>query len=388
MPSRPVFAGLCVVAIAAVTSTSVAAQSKIHLREVCDSQTVFTLVGADLETGRILLALRSAQPPIPGWLVELETEEARAHLHFRDPAERRASGSVAPGPVLTAVPCGSACRRIEAWEDGEWVPIGAPLSVSDRGTLQTGYDAGGRPWAVVVEATDRPGRVRVTASRLEARIWRPAGRALADSVGFPAVQASPADAEAILVGSQRFSLDAPPRPWLRGVPQNGRGSQVVAITADAAAWLGGGGSLMITRDRGRTWRRSSRTRKDEVGGWVHELRADLPLHLADGEFPTLWTAPTMEDAGAGGSGLDLTSWSAGDSWRDVARLPAAYPRGLSPEFQPQHILVDDNGRWILVGSCVDTPTGAALELLTVDAQGRAKAVQTRLDPAWLAQSTD
>lgn len=372
------------VLVAVASATPIAAQTKIHLREVCDPQSVLTLAGADLEAGHLLLALRSEQPPIPGWLIDLDTTVGRASLHMRDPTEGRIGGSVASGPVLSALRCGTACRQIEAWEDGRWTRVGPPLSVAERGTLETGYDAGGRPWTAVLETAGRPGRVRVAASRLEDRIWRPAGRAIADAVGFPAVQPSPSDPDAILVGSQRFSPAAPPAPWLRGMPQNGTGSQVMAITADAAAWIGDDGSLLVTRDGGRTWRRSRRTRKDAVGGWVHELRADLPLHPVDGRFPTLWTSHVEEEGPQGGPTLDLTTWSPDRSWRDVARLPAAYPREVSPDFQPQHILVRGDGHWILVGSCVDTPTGAALELVTFDAQGRAEVVRARLDPAWLA----
>lgn len=375
-------------AVAVAAGNPAVAQTTIHLREVCDSRTVFTLAGADLEAGRLLLAMRSEQPPIPGWLVDLDTTVGRARLHIRDPAKGRTGGSVAPGPVLTALPCGTACREIEAWENGRWTPVGPPLSVAERGTLAAGYDNGGRPWAVVVERTGQRGRVRVAASRLEGGVWRPAGRAVAEAIGFPAVHPSPADAAAILVGSLRFSPSAQAGPWLRGMPQDGTGSQVVAITAEAAAWLDDDGALLLTRDRGRTWRRSRRTRQDTVGGWVNELRADLPLHRIDGRFPTLWTPPPAEGTGRTRPALDLTTWSVNRGWRDVARLPEAYPRGVSPQFEAQHILVRGDGHWILVGSCVDTPKGAALELIEVDASGRAEAIRARLDPAWLTKSAN
>ncbi|MGH9382172.1 MAG: hypothetical protein ACRD2Z_16415 [Thermoanaerobaculia bacterium] len=375
---------LAVAALSVLAGMQVAAQTKIHLREVCDSRTVLTLIGADVEAGLLLLSMRSQQAAIPGWMVELDTTVGRARLHIRDPAEGRAGGSVAPGPVLTALPCGTACRRLEAWRDGRWTAIGPPLSVSPRGTLETGYDGSGRPWTVVVETAGRRGRVRVAAARLETRIWRPQGRLTVDGLGFPAILPSPSDPEAILVGSGRFSPAAVPGPWLQAFPADGTGSQVLPIGGDAAAWLDDDGSLLLTRDRGRTWRRSRRTRKDPVGGWVHELRADLPLHPVQGRLPALWASRDAEEVDR--PTLDLTAWSPDRGWQDVARLSDAYPSGVSPEFAPQQVLVRGDGHWFFVGACADTPTGAALELVTIEPNGRAKTLRPRLDPAWLDAS--
>src|SRR6476620_1752501 len=91
---------------AAVLALSLGALPAAAAPPICDSSTDLTLIGMDTASGRTLFSIAAATDGQPGWLVELDSDgrEARA---WPDNPKGRYGGSIGPGPVLAAVPCGS-----------------------------------------------------------------------------------------------------------------------------------------------------------------------------------------------------------------------------------------------------------------------------------------
>ena len=87
---------------------------------ICGSSTALTLIGIDTASGTMLI---SAPPLGPGdpWIIELSGDGSRARLH-PDRSKGRFGGSVGPGPVIAASPCGKTCMQPVRWAKGTWEP--------------------------------------------------------------------------------------------------------------------------------------------------------------------------------------------------------------------------------------------------------------------------
>ena len=83
---------------------------------VCGSNTPLTLIGIDTTSGTMLISAPPLGPAGP-WVIELSGDGSRARLH-EDRARGRFGGSVGPGPVIAASPCGKSCVQPVRWAGG------------------------------------------------------------------------------------------------------------------------------------------------------------------------------------------------------------------------------------------------------------------------------
>ncbi|HEY4593075.1 MAG TPA: hypothetical protein VIJ61_11750, partial [Thermoanaerobaculia bacterium] len=81
---------------------------------ICDGSTSLTLIGMDTASGRTLFAMPPLADGQSSWIVELDGDGREAHV-WPDNPKGRYGGSVGPGPVVAATPCGPSCIQPVRW---------------------------------------------------------------------------------------------------------------------------------------------------------------------------------------------------------------------------------------------------------------------------------
>src|SRR5258707_6573219 len=92
----------------AILTLALAAAPVFAAIPICDGSTTLTLIGMDTAAGRMLFAVPPSGGDKAAWIVELDAEGREARVYPDDP-KGRFGGSVGPGPVVAARPCGSSC---------------------------------------------------------------------------------------------------------------------------------------------------------------------------------------------------------------------------------------------------------------------------------------
>jgi len=334
---------------------------------ICDSSTAVTLIGIDTTTGRMLFSVAPLGPKSRRWLVELTADGATARA-FADPPPGLFSGSVGPGPVIAAVPCGKSCLQPLRWQGDSWKPAGEPLTTPAVANLSTTYDASGAPWVLLQGPASQAGLLKTWAYTLVGREWKSRGAMEVTGVGQPSALPAPQRKDGVLSGTGLFSASGPPETWVAGVPDltaERRGS-VVALTAGANAYLAADGVVYLSDDAGKKWRRSTWTpwgSTEIVGSWRQgsDYWVDLPFGDHQGTLRLVWfdrRRPSEEHIVL--TELTRTGWiRLADSLSDV--------RSKSGESLPvSQVLVPKGNAWILLSGCAATANGSGLVLRVYD----------------------
>src|SRR5688500_5874662 len=183
---------------------------------VCGSNTPLTLIGIDTTSGTMLLNAPALGPAGP-WVIELSGDGSRARLH-PDRAKGRFGGSVGPGPVIAAAPCGKSCVQPVRWAGGiggGWEPIGDQLLLPTTINVMPTYDRTGAPWFLIESPTAQAGTVKVQAFRLENREWKDRGTLNnVTGVGQPPALPAPQRKDGVLAGTGLFSASGRPEIWV------------------------------------------------------------------------------------------------------------------------------------------------------------------------------
>ncbi|HWM93044.1 MAG TPA: hypothetical protein VN493_19930 [Thermoanaerobaculia bacterium] len=340
----------------------------------CGSSTPLTLIGVDTASGAMLLSSPAAGPGDP-WIVELSGDGSRARLH-PDRAKGRFGGSVGPGPVIAASPCGKTCLQPVRWSAGEWEPIGDPLHVPTATNMTPTYDRTGAAWVLIHSPTPESGKVRVQAFRLENREWRSRGELTVTAVGQPPALPAPQRKDGVLVGTGLFSASSRPELWVSGVPNlpTARRGQLIALTGTAAAYLSGDGVVYLSDDSGKRWRRSTWTPwgsggtgggggDGTVGMWRQgsDYWVDLPYGDHDGALRLAWfdrRVPSEEK-------ILLTRLTQGGDWLRLAETRSDV-RTRNESLGLTQILVPKGDSWVLLTGCVATKGTSSLVLRVFD----------------------
>ena len=187
---------------------------------ICDGTTALTLIGMDTSTGRTLFSVPSSDGK-SFWIVELDGDGKSARAWPDDP-KGRFSGSVGPGPVLAARPCGASCLQPVRWQDGTWEPVGESLPAPTASTVAPTYDLSGSPWFLVfgsaATTAETVGQQKVWAFRLQGREWENRGGMTVAAVGQPAALPAPQRKDGVLAGTGLFSVSGLPQTWVSGLP--------------------------------------------------------------------------------------------------------------------------------------------------------------------------
>ena len=332
----------------------------------CGSNSALTLIGIDTTSGSTLF---SAPPVGQGdpWIVELSAGGTKARLH-RDRAKGRFGGSVGPGPVIAASPCGKSCIQPVRWAAGEWEPVGEPLLLPAAVTVTPTYDRTGAPWFLVQSPTGQAGTVRVHAWRLVNREWKDRGELTVTAVGQPPALPAPQRKDGVLIGTGLFSASGRPEIWVAGVPSlpAARRGQLVALTGTAAAYLSGDGVVYLSEDSGRKWRRSTWTpwgtpegTDGTVGIWRQgsDWWVDLPYGDHDGALRLAWfdrRVPSEEK-------ILLTRLTQSGDWVRLGETRSEV-RTRNESLGLSQILVPKGDSWILVTGCVISKGTSSLVL--------------------------
>ncbi len=339
---------------------------------ICDGSTALTLLGMDTASGRMLFSV----PPLPGsagkrgggWLVELDAEgrEARA---WPAPPKGLFGGSVGPGAVIAALPCGASCLQPVRWSGGAWAPLGDPLTVPTASTVTPTYDNTGAPWFLLHGPGPREGQVRAWAFRLEGREWKSRGALIVSAVGQPAALPAPQRKDGVLSGTGLFSSSGRPEIWVAGLPAlpAERRGQLLALTGTSVAYVSGDGVVYLSDDSGKTWRRSTWTPwgvQGTAGLWRqgHDFWVDLPFGDHRAALRLAWfdrRRPTEEK-------VLLTRLSPSGDWIRIAEAPGQV-RSKSGELLPvTQIVVPRGDVWLLLSGCAATAEGSGLVLRSSD----------------------
>jgi hypothetical protein len=373
MPRRttlPLLA-LCILAPALVRAAARPVPVKARAGEpaptICDSSTALTLIGIDTTTGRMLFSVAPLSPKDHRWTVELTADGATARV-FPDPPAGLFSGSVGPGPVLAAVPCGKDCLQPLRWEDEGWKPTGSRVTAPGAANLATTYDASGTPWLLLLGPSSQEGLVKVSASLLEGGAWKSRGAMEVTGVGQPSALPAPQRKDGVLSGTGLFSASGHPESWLAGLPAvpAARRGEVVALTGTTAAYLSSDGVVYLSDDAGKKWRRSTWTpwgSTEIVGSWRQgsDYWVDLPFGDHQGALRLAWfdrRRPSEEHVLL--TELARTGWiGRADALSDV--------RSKNGESMPvTQVLVPKGNTWILLSGCAATANGSGLVLRAYD----------------------
>lgn len=348
---------------------------------VCGSTNPVTLLGIDSTSGTMLFSA-SAAGSGSGWLVEVSRDGAEARL-LPDRTPGRFGGSVGPGPVLAATPCGDNCLQPVSWTGSAWQPLGEPLRVPTATTISSTYDRTGTAWFLVVLPTREAGTVRVEAFRLKERDWESRGAMTVSAVGQPVALPAPQRADGVLVGTGLFSASGRPEAWVAGVPSlpAARRGQLVALTGSSAAYLSSDGVVYLSDDSGKSWRRSTwtpwETPEKTVGMWRQgsDWWVDLPYGDHEGSLKLAWfdrRLPSEEK-------IVLTKLSQNGQWVRLSDARSEI-RTRSEALPLSQVLVPKGDGWVLLTGCVASGGSSSLVLRVFENGKLSDARMVKLDP--------
>jgi len=334
---------------------------------ICDGTSALTLIGIDTTSGHMLFSIPALGPKDRPWVVELDADATAARA-YPDPPQGLFSGSVGPGPVIAAVPCGSGCLQPMRWEGGTWTPAGEALTTPVAANLSTTYDPGGSPWLLLQGPTGQDGLVKTWAYHLEGREWTSRGSMNATGVGQPSSLPAPQRKDGVLSGTALFSSSGHPEAWVAGLPDlpAARRGEVVALSGTSAAYLSSDGVVYLSDDSGKKWRRSTWTpwgATEIVGSWRqgNDYWVDLPFGDHQGALRLVWfdrRRPSEEHVLL--TELTRTGWvRVAESLSDV--------KSKNGEAMPvTQVLVPKGNSWILLSGCAATANGSGLVLRHFD----------------------
>ncbi|HVT18690.1 MAG TPA: hypothetical protein VHQ90_21225 [Thermoanaerobaculia bacterium] len=330
---------------------------------ICDATTAVTLIGMDTDSGRMLFSVPAARQGGPAWVVELDGAASLARAH-PDPMAGRFGGSVGPGPILAAVPCGSGCVQAIRWSDGTWEPVGDPLAVPTASTLAATYDNAGGAWLLVHAAGDQAGQVKAWGFRLEDRQWKAKGGIATAAVGQPQALPAPQRRDGVVSGTALFSASGRPSTWVTGLPDlppNRRG-QVLALTGTSAAYVSADGVVYLSADSGKGWRRSTWTPwgSDTVGMWRQgsDYGVDLPFGDHRGSLQLVW----FDRRNPAEERVLLARLEQDGRWLLVAEAASEVRSKNGDRLPVSQVLVPRRDTWVLLSGCAATAGGSGLVL--------------------------
>jgi hypothetical protein len=358
--ARLLFA-LCLLAAAVVSAASTAPT-------ICDGTSAVTLIGIDTTSGHMLFSVPPLQPKDRPWIVELDAKATAARA-YPDPPQGLYSGSVGPGPVIAAVPCGKGCLQPMRWDGGgHWSAAGEPLTTPTASNLSTTYDPGGSPWLLLQGPTSQEGIVKTWAYHLDGREWTSRGAMDVTGVGQPSALPAPQRKDGVLSGTGLFSASGHPDAWVGGLPDvpAARRGEVVALTGTTAAYLSSDGVVYLSDDAGRKWRRSTWTpwgSMEIVGSWRQgsDYWVDLPFGDHQGALRLVWfdrRRPSEEH-------ILLTELTR-SGWIRVADAPSEVRSKNGDSMPVTQVLVPHGNTWILLSGCAATANGSGLVLRVFD----------------------
>lgn len=336
----------------------------------CGSTSPLTLIGIDTTTGTALFSAPAVGAGNP-WIVELSGGGTRARL-YPDRARGRFGGSVGPGPVIAASPCGKSCVQPVRWAGGDWEPVGESLLLPAAVNVTPTYDRTGAAWFLVQSPAGQEGAVRVHAYRLEDREWKDRGELTVTAVGQPPALPAPQRKDGVLAGTGLFSASGRPEVWVTGVPNlpAARRGQLVALTGTSAAYLSADGVVYLSDDSGKRWRRSTWTpwgqgegTEGTVGIWRQgsDWWVDLPYGDHEGALRLAWfdrRVPSEEK-------ILLTRLTQSGGWLRLGEARSEV-RTRNESLGLTQILVPKGESWVLLTGCVVSKGTSSLVLRVFD----------------------
>jgi hypothetical protein len=335
---------------------------------ICDGSTALTLIGMDTSSGKTLFSVAPLHDGQPGWIVELDGDGKAAHAWPDDP-KGRYGGSVGPGAVIAATPCGPSCIQPVRWNAGAWEPLGDSLSAPTASTADPTYDQTGAPWFLLHGVSDKAGQEQAWAFRYEGRDWRSRGSMVVAAVGQPSALPAPQRKDGVLTGTGLFSASGPPEAWVTGLPgiKVERRGQLIALTGTAAAYVSGDGVVYLSGDSGKTWRRSVWTpwgKQETVGIWRQgkDYWVDFPSGDHRGALRLVW----YDHRVASGEKIILTRLTQSGDWLRLAEIPGEVTTKNGEKLSVTQILVPKEDNWLLLTGCAATAQGSGLVLRVFD----------------------
>jgi hypothetical protein len=334
---------------------------------ICDGSTALTLIGMDTASGRTLFSVPPLRDGQPGWIVELDGDGREARAWPDDP-KGRYGGSVGPGPVVAAIPCGPSCIQPVRWSAGTWEPLGDSLSAPTASTADPTYDQTGAPWFLLHGVSGKAGQEQAWAFRYEGRDWRNRGSMIVAAVGQPPALPAPQRKDGVLTGTGLFSASGPPETWVTGLPgiKVERRGQLIALTGTSAAYVSGDGVVYLSGDSGKTWRRSTWTpwgTQGTVGIWRQgkDYWVDFPFGDHRGTLRLVWYDHRVAE-----EKVVLSRLTPNGDWLKLIEIPGEVKTRNGEKLGITQILVPKGDTWILLTGCAATAQGSGLVLRVFD----------------------
>ncbi|HEX4494190.1 MAG TPA: hypothetical protein VIE43_00855 [Thermoanaerobaculia bacterium] len=362
----------CLRSVTAVLALALGALPAIAAPPICDGSTALTLIGMDTSTGRTLFSIPPLRDDQPSWIVELSGDGREAHA-WPDDAKGRYGGSVGPGPVLAAQPCGPSCVQPVRWNAGAWEPVGESLSAPTASSADPTYDQSGAPWFLMHGVSGTAGQEMAWAFRYEGREWKSRGSMVVAAVGQPSALPAPQRKDGVLTGTGLFSASGEPQAWVSGLPgiTTERRGQLIALTGTSAAYVSGDGVVYLSDDSGKKWRRSTWTpwgapggSPETVGIWRQgqDYWVDFPFGDHRGSLRLVW----FDRRVASEEKIVLTRLSPSGDWIKLTELPSEVKTKNGEHLAVTQILVPKGEDWILLTGCAATADGSGLVLRVFD----------------------
>jgi hypothetical protein len=358
---------LAMAAIAAFSLCALRAVPASAALPICDSASELTMIGMDTASGRTLFSIPPAQDGQPGWLVELDGD-GRAARVWSDDAKGRYGGSIGPGPVLAARPCGPSCLQPVRWAEGTWEPVGEPLAAPTATTASSTYDQSGAPWFLLHGAGGKGGEERTYAFRFDGHQWHDRGSMVVTGVGQPPALPAPQRKDGVLTGTGLFSASGPPQAWVSGLPSvtAARRGQLIALTGTSVAYVSGDGVAYLSADSGKSWRRSTWTpwgSEEMVGIWRQgkDYWVDFPSGDHRGSLRLIWYDHRRAE-----ETIVLTRLSQSGTWGHLTDVPGEVRTKSGERLKINQILVPKGDDWLLLTGCAATAQGSGLVLRVYD----------------------
>jgi hypothetical protein len=315
------------------------------------------LLSVDTSTGDALIA---AGKEGAAWL--RVTGDAVSEV--RKPESIRLAGAfVGAGPLALIATCGPEClqpylvaARAKPWGEAFLAPRAAAVSAT--------YDGSGAAWVAAIRATSSPGFWRVAAFRREASgEWVAKGHLTVSDLEGAGLVPVPDLTDSVAIGTGLFGPSGPRGYWVDGKPRltwspdaPAHGGQILPLGGKRGAYVGVGGEIFLTSDRGTQWSRSLWT--PWGSGFVQAWRlgehygVELPAGTLS-PLPLLWLDHRHPER----PGLVLSTADLG-GFRSLAAIAAdeSFPAQVVAAW------VDVRGKWTLLAGCEKTAQGSALRL--------------------------